>query len=113
MNAMATTLMTERRDNVRQYWKGLVVLIEDRVYPVLDISVSGVSFQASSHSVGSSVKLKLAQLSNLDDCVDGTITVRASSDSITRGEFAANMTLLRYIVGHIGKVSGASPTFFK
>jgi len=91
----------------------LVVLIEDRVYPVIDISVSGISFQNSAHPVGSSVKLKLAQLNNLDDSVDGTITVRAASDTITRGEFSANMALLRYIVTHIGKLTGATPSFFK
>jgi len=103
----------ERRLHSRSIAKGLIILIDDQVCPVIDISVSGVSFQASLNSIGSRVRVKLARLTDKNDCIACEITVRAVSGAITHAEFSATMPLMHYIIGHIGKVTGAEPAFFR
>ena len=105
--------MKERRHHIRKVGDGLVVLIDDQVYPVLDISVSGMSFQASHVAVGDRIKLKIAQLTNMKACIDGELTVRAVNGTVARGEFFATMPLMRYIISHIGNVTGGEPSHFK
>lgn len=104
---------TDRRRQLRKIGQGLVVLIDGRAHPVVDISTAGISFQSVGHKAGAKVSLKIAQLTNISDCIDGIITVKSVSDTTTRGEFHPTMPLLRYIIRHIGETTGAEPAYFR
>ena len=106
-------LDTDRRRTARRIGQGLVVLIDGRAHPVVDISTAGISFQSTGHKVGGKLGLKIARLANISDCVDGVITVKSSGDTTTRGEFQPTMPLLRYIIGHIGEATGTVPAYFR
>ena len=93
--------------------QGLIVLIEDKGYPVIDISAGGLSFQAAGYRPGDVVTLKIAQTATIENCVEGKITVVKGSEGITRGEFSMTMQLMRYVVRHIGSVLGVEPTYFR
>lgn len=107
------TITTERRRLVRKIGQGLVVLINDRAHPVVDISTAGVCFQSSGHKVGERLRLKIAQLADINDCIEGTITVKSVGEATTRGEFLPTMPLLRYIISHIGEATGTEPAYFR
>ncbi|MDO8605423.1 MAG: PilZ domain-containing protein [Phaeospirillum sp.] len=116
MSKEANALMTQtpdRRNHIRKVGQGLVVLIDGRVHPVVDISIAGISFQAAGHTVGTKVSLKIARISDINDCIGGTITIKSAGDTTTRGEFLPTMPLLRYIIGHIGEATGTKPAYFK
>ncbi len=103
----------ERRRHVRRVGEGLIVLIDGRGYSIVDISIAGLSFQTSGHRVGERVALKIARLTDLNDGVEGRITVVDSSDAVTRGQFLPTARLMHYIVGHIAEATGVSPAYFK
>jgi hypothetical protein len=103
----------DRRRYARKIGHGLVLLIDGRAHPVVDISTAGISFQASGHRLGSAITARLARLSKLDDCVDAKITVKGIGEATTHGEFRPTMALLRYIIGHIGEATGTQPAYFR
>lgn len=111
--APKTTPFPDRRTQIRKVGQGLVVLIDARVHPVVDISTAGVSFQAAGHKVGAKVSLKIARISDINDCIGGTITIKSAGDATTRGEFLPTMPLLRYIISHIGEATGTKPAYFR
>ncbi len=102
----------DRRRHARKVGQGLIVLIGGKVYPVVDISTVGLSFQATGYRGGDSIVLKLAQLTNISDCIEARITVTSSDNTVTRGEFKPTVPLLRYIISHIGEATGAEPAYF-
>lgn len=108
---MAQDAKNPRR--IRKIGQGLVVLIDGRSYPVIDISTIGITFQAVGHKVGAAVRLKIAQLANISDCIDGVITVKSSGDTTTRGEFRPTIPLMRYIIGHMGEATATEPAYFR
>ena len=103
----------ERRRHIRKIGQGLIVLIGGRAFPVIDISTSGISFQATGNKVGDKIALKIAQIADIKDCADGIITVKSVSETATRGEFQPTVALMRYIVGHIGDATGTEPAYFR
>lgn len=103
----------DRRRHLRKIGQGLVVLLDGRAHPVIDISTAGVSFQSSGHKVGAKITLRIARLADISDCVDGIITIKSVSDTTTRGEFQPTMPLLRYIIRHIGEATGTEPAYFR
>ena len=103
----------ERRQHSRRIGHGLVVLIDNRSHPVIDISVEGVKYQGNGSHVGATVSLKLARLDDMKDCVEGRVEVVDIDYATTRGRFIPTVGLLRYIIGHISKVTGSDPTYFK
>ncbi|WP_242442732.1 PilZ domain-containing protein [Magnetospirillum sp. 15-1] len=107
------TQFKERRQHVRKMGDGLAVLINGKVFPVVDISVSGVSFQGSGHRPGDSIRLTVAALRSLDDSVEALVTIKATEGGIVRGEFAPTAKLMRYIITHLGEVTGAQPAYFR
>ena len=103
---------TERRRSIRKIGHGLVVLIDGRVHPVIDISTEGVSFQGAGHRIGARIELKIARLADISDCIGGAITIKSTGDTTVRGEFHPTMPLLRYIIQHIGEATGTHPAYF-
>lgn len=103
----------ERRRLSRKVGQGLVLLIDGRAHPVVDISTAGVSFQSGRHKVGEKVRFKIAQLSDISDCIGGTITIKSVGETTVRGEFLPTMPLLRYIIRHIGEATGTEPAYFR
>ena len=102
----------ERRHYIRKMGDGLVVLIDGKVFPLIDISVTGVSFQATGYSVGQSLSIKLAKLTSMADGVDGEITVVAITDTISRAKFYPTMRLMRFIIRQLSEFSGIAPRYF-
>ena len=107
------TQVNERRQHARKMGDGLAILIDGRVFPVLDISVSGLSFQGNGHRPGSRVRLTVAALHALDDSVEAVVTVKEAGGGIVRGEFVPTARLMRYIVAHLGEVTGTRPAYFR
>jgi hypothetical protein len=103
----------ERRKIVRKIGQGLVVLIDDKALPVIDISTGGVAFQTLGQVLTGTVHARIARLADITDCVDAKIAVKLSDRTTTRGEFLPTMALLRYIIGHIGEATGTEPSYFK
>jgi len=103
----------DRRQTIRRIGQGLVVLIDGHVHPVIDISTAGVSFQSVGHAVNARLHLKIARVADMNDCIDGTITVKSVGETVTRGEFQPTMPLLRYIISHMGEATGAVPAYFR
>ena len=90
-----------------------MVLIDSRVFPLINISVTGLSFQASGYRVGERITLKVAKFLNMKDCIQADIFVKVSTDTVTRAEFYSTMPLMRYIIRHISEVTGTPATYFK
>ncbi|EME68365.1 hypothetical protein H261_18707 [Paramagnetospirillum caucaseum] len=107
------TQFKERRQHVRKMGDGLAVLIDGRVFPVLDISLSGVSFQGNGFRPGDRVRLTVAALHSFDDSVEAVVIIKSLDAGILRGEFAPTARLMRYIVAHLGDVTGAEPAYFR
>lgn len=105
--------ITERRQHGRKVGDGLIVLLDGKTYPVIDISVAGVAFQARGHREGDRIRLSLATLGSLEDSIEANATVRAAADGVVRCEFIPTARLMRYIVGHIGEVTGQQPAYFR
>ena len=103
----------ERRQHPRKMGEGLIVLIGGHGHPLVDISIGGLSFQSNSYKTGDQIRLKLARLIDMTDCVECKITVVAVSETITRGQLHETMAAMSYIVRHIGEVTGVSPSYFR
>lgn len=104
---------TERRQHGRKVGEGLIVLIDGKTHPIVDISVAGVAFQAQGHKAGDRIRLSLATLRALTDAVEANATVRAAGNGVVRCEFIPTAKLMRYIVAHIGEVTGQQPAYFR
>jgi hypothetical protein len=102
----------ERRRHIRKIGQGLVMLIDGRVYPIVDISTAGISFQAGDQVIGAVIDLKLAAMTDLGKGIEARITINSNNGTITRGEFHPTVPLLRFIIGHIGEVTGTVPAYF-
>ena len=107
------THFKERRKHPRRMGEGLIVLIDGRGYPLVDISIAGVSFQGTGFGVGKTVTVTVAKLLKMAECAEGVITVVAADETITRGEFKPNVAMMGYIVEHMSDVTGVKPTYFK
>lgn len=107
------TQTKERRQHIRKMGDGLAVLIDGKVHPLADISLAGLSFQGSGFRPGDRIRLTLAAVRSLDDCVEATVTVKVAEGGVIRGEFAPTAKLMRYIVAHLGEITGAEPAYFR
>ena len=105
--------ITERRRLPRKIGQGLAALIDGKAHPVIDISTAGVSFQGIGQKMGAKLAVKIARMSDFNDCIDCVITVKSEEGNVTRGEFLPTMALMRYIIGHIGETTGAEPAYFR
>jgi hypothetical protein len=101
------------KKQIQHMGEGLVVLIGKKVFPLVDISVSGISFQAQGFKVKDRVSMKVAQLDNLNDNVDCDMTVVTAGETVTRGQFYPTMKLMRYIVRHVSELTNESPRYVK
>ena len=103
----------ERRRNERKIGEGLTVVIANKVFPLVNISETGLSFQATSFRAGDKLALKIAKLANMKDFIDAVATVVVAGDTITRCEFFSTMPLMRFIVRHVSDVTETAPSYFK
>ncbi|CUW40907.1 protein of unknown function [Magnetospirillum sp. XM-1] len=107
------TQIKERRQHARKMGDGLAVLIDGKVFPLLDVSLAGLSFQGNGMRPGDRVRLTLAAVRSLDDCVEAMVTVKVAEGGVIRGEFSPTAKLMRYIVAHLGEITGAEPAYFR
>lgn len=107
------TQITERRQHARKLGDGLSVLIDAKPFALVDISLSGLSFQGSGFRPGDRIRLTLAAARSPDDCVDAVLTVKLTEAGIIRGEFSPTAKLMRYIIAHLGEVTGTEPAYFR
>lgn len=103
----------ERRQHGRKVGDGLIVLINGKTHPIIDISVAGVAFQAQGYRIGDRIRLSLAALRALDDAVEASVTIRAAGNGVVRCEFIPTAKLMRYIITHIGEITGQQPAYFR
>lgn len=108
-----TVQPTERRHFTRKIGDGLVVIVDGRVYPVVNISVSGISFQGTGFSADTVIRMSLATLHALEDCVEAQLAIKVAEAGMVRGEFLPTTRLMRYIVAHMGEVTGTKPAYFR
>ncbi len=102
----------ERRRHIRKVGEGLVVVINSRVFPLLDISIAGLSFQCLDYKVGDVLTLAIAETADMSKAVEGRITVISANHSVVRGRFYPTMRLMRFIVGHFSAATGVAPRYF-
>ena len=80
---------------------------------MVELSVSGVSFQASGFKVRDNVSLRLAHLNNMNDNVECAMTVLKAGETIAYGQFYPTMSLMRYIVRLVSDVTNVLPRYVK
>jgi len=102
----------ERRRHIRRIGQGLVVVIGQRLHPIIDISITGVAFQTGGGAPGDQMTIRLAKMTDPLHGITATITVVEVTETVTRAEFQPTIALLRFIIGHISEVTGASPIYF-
>lgn len=102
----------ERRRHIRKVGEGLVVVINDRVFPLIDISIAGLSFQCTEYKVGDVLTLNIAEMADMSQTVESRITVIAANGTVTRGRFYPTMRLMRFIVHHFSDATGVAPRYF-
>ena len=107
------TFAEERRRHPRKIGDGLIVIIGGHGHSLVDISIGGLSFQSNGYKKGDRIRLKLARLTDMTDCVNCKITVVETTDVVTRVKFRADIRVMSYIVRHIGEVTGVSPFYFR
>ena len=105
------TDLTERRINPRLAGHGLVMMIGRRVFPIANISITGLGFQGSGYRENEVLTVQIARINALEDCVPAVITVRSVQETMVRGEFHPTLPLMRYIIAHLSEVTGADPTY--
>lgn len=98
---------------IRKIGQGLVVVIDRRIYPIVTLSTAGLGFQATGYKVGEQIRMKITKMLDLNGGVDATLSVTSAEETITRGEFLPTIPLLRYIIDHIGEVTGVEPSYFR
>jgi len=103
----------DQRHQIRKIGQGLVVVIDRRIYPIVTLSTAGLGFQATGYKVGEHVRMKITKMLDLNAGIDATLSVTSAEETITRGEFLPTIPLLRYIIDHIGEVTGVSPSYFR
>ena len=109
-------MLIKKEDNkkpIQHMGEGLVVIIGKKVFPLVDISVTGICFQAQGFKVKDQVSMKVAQLDDLNDNVECDMTVVSAGETVTRGQFYPTMKLMRYIVRHVSELTNASPRYVK
>jgi hypothetical protein len=103
----------ERRQHSHHLGRDLVVLASDEAYPVRDVSPGGLSLQGKPFALGDTVTVTLTSLSDKGEQIEASCRVVAISTTTTHLAFTSvTMTLLTYIVQHIGTVLGVDPYYF-
>ncbi|RAU22167.1 PilZ domain-containing protein [Paramagnetospirillum kuznetsovii] len=103
----------DRRRHSRRFGDGMVVVIDNRIFPIFDISVSGIRFQCAGGKPGDKISLRVARLQNMSDFVDCQAIVRHADETSIRAEFIPTFRLMKFLLGHFGEINGTSPVFFK
>lgn len=103
----------DRRRHSRRIGDGMVVIIDNRIFPIFDISVSGIRFQGDGRQVGDIIRFRLACLQNMNDFVDCKIIVRVADENSIRAEFRPTFRLMKFLLGHFGEITGPRPLFFR
>jgi hypothetical protein len=103
----------DRRRHSRRFGDGMVVVIDNRIFPIFDISVSGIRFQCAGGKPGDRIRLRVACLQNMSDFADCRAIVRHADENSIRAEFRPTFRLMKFLLGHFGEINGTSPAFFK
>jgi hypothetical protein len=103
----------DRRQFDRRMGDGLAVLIDGRVYPMANISVSGLCFQGTGFAPGTTIRASLANLHSLHDSVEAQMTIKVTEGGMVRAEFLPTTRLMRFIIAHLGDITGERPAYFR
>jgi hypothetical protein len=106
--------LRERRRHIRYIGQHLLIVINGKAHPIMDISIGGVSFQGTGFTVGDPLSLTLVSAFANKDVMPGIGEVRAISGSKVHVKFVRpTLPLLRYIIAHIAEVTGIEPHLLK
>lgn len=101
------TTLKDQRLVSRSIGRGLVALIDGRPYPLIDVSIAGVSFQDDTPRAGQALSLTLARTDAPEDRVDGRLRVVSATGGTTRGELAITVPMVLYVIRHLARVAEA------
>lgn len=106
--------MQERRKHVRHLAESLIVGIEGKDYPLVNISTGGVNFTGKGFFAGNPLKMTIRSAQDAKDCIVVDCKVVAVDGESVHTEFTKpNVPLLNFVIGHIGQAMGVKPHFFK
>lgn len=104
---------TRPRRGARHFGENLSVVVNGESYPVLNISSSGLSFRGVPLGDGIVATLQVGSDQEPERKVDATCVVTAIRKDVTHVSFTrVTMTLLTFIIDHIGTVLGVEPYYF-
>ena len=92
----------ERRDRARFPGQVLFLKIGFKPYPLIDLSVGGVGFEAEGFSVGQVATIKIVSVLDETDVADATCEVlRVDGYRVSARFIEPTEALLNYITGYI------------
>ena len=94
--------------------QSLLVKVESSLYPVLDISIDGISLQCGKLKKGDIFSVEISSIFSVDDSVDGVCEVVHADGYKAHARFVRpTFRLMRYIIGHLADVAGVEPYYLK
>jgi len=112
-SAARPNAVDDRRINERHDGAGLLVHIEGRVYPVVNISTGGLCLAGLSRKVGDRFRFVLSRLGEAGG-VAGEAEVLGVNGGLYHLVFTRpTMPLLRLVVGHVSALIGVAPHLLK
>lgn len=103
----------KQRTGARHFGENLSVTVNGESYPVLNISSGGLSFRGLPFDDGTVATLTVGSDQEPDRKVETTCVVTAIRKDVTHVSFTrVTMTLLTFIIDHIGSVLGVEPYYF-
>lgn len=104
----------EKRNDVRYPGQTLMLEVNGRIHPLIDISTGGLGFEGDGFVRGQMLAARISSV------LDGTDEIRAPcrvanirGSRIGVSFTAPNLQLLKYIIGHIGNVTSTLPFVLK
>ena len=107
---MVAAKRCEHRKDIRVLARGIIVIIDGHVHPVINISAGGMCIQATCFSAGEKASAKVAKMRDISKAVNADFVVRQIDETKARVQFIdPKLPLLRLIVSHVGSVIGVEP----
>ncbi|MGE5503259.1 MAG: PilZ domain-containing protein [Actinomycetota bacterium] len=104
----------DRRRHVRYPAQTLMVEVDGEVMPLVDLSIGGLAFEGDGFRPGRRVSLRLSSCLDVDFAAQGTAEVASIHGPRVGASFVKpSFGLLKYVVGHIGTLTGTVPYVFR
>ena len=105
--------IAERRKTSRKPGDGLIAIIDEKTFPLVDITIYGISFQGKGFREGDEFSIKIAKQNDTNDFIEAKFSVKSNDGKIIRGKFYPTITIMRYIINHLSDISGVKSHYFK